>query len=938
VNGLTDSSIVSASVSRPGKLSALSRLVPLTLIAGIAIAALAAWLFHIRMPRPNGSTLEPMTAICLLGLVAALIAFDRHHSRAAAWIGWIITAIGAITLVQNLAGHDLTIDTMLLRLLGTGELGPNDTRFRMDALNAIMLMLSGTAVARLGANREPWLVGTLAVAVAILSVSELLMVISDLADPPSFSPMGMASTVAFFFMGGELLRRQPLDLVGLMRRLGLQLGIGGWLITLALAAALPILLFAAMATQQLAAAERQSKLQELVQRTEGAALAVERLLRALRDQAVTLANTPLLISNNLAEFHEFAHRTLNASDPRRSISLADTNGQLLVTTRVPFGTPLPTTVNPKGFAESIASRAPRVSDLFVGAVTGRPVFGVWTPVIRDGEVAGALMLATTSEELDEVLREERVPPDWIATVTDGQGIIVARTRDAEKWIGKQASARLIASRAQSSRGAYSGQTIDGILVSSYFINLPNSHWSVAIGVPEAALNAPAWASLRLLLASGLISLAVAVGAAFLIGRNMQGQVYDVVRAAVALGQGGTITTSPSNIPELEQVATAMAAASVQIDDRESRLRRNMARQELLLEISYSLNQPDLDEAALGRIICENLAPEFHLDVCLNYRFESGKFTLAFASGTGAERQKSAENLAADEAFCGLVVETGRPITADAVRIASDPSASMIRAMGLTAYSCHPLIKEGLVVGTISFGSAKQAEFSAEEVAFFQQVATHLAHAWERLASERHAHLMSAEVNHRAKNLLAVVQAIAQITSRQTEPRLFAEEFGRRVRSLAASHDLVVKSQWQGVDLYELIQSQLAYFAGLIGTRIVCKGPSVQLTPSAAQAIGMALHELATNAGKYGALSNMTGHVVIGWQVSYDDKNFKIAWSESGGPPVTEPARRGFGHTVIVEMTTRALGGEASLRFPSDGLQWEVTAPLERVSASGVTAS
>jgi PAS domain S-box-containing protein len=137
---------------------------------------------------------------------------------------------------------------------------------------------------------------------------------------------------------------------------------------------------------------------------------------------------------------------------------------------------------------------------------------------------------------------------------------------------------------------------------------------------------------------------------------------------------------------------------------------------------------------------------------------------------------------------------------------------------------------------------------------------------ERKRAEQHAALLLKEVNHRAKNLLAVVQAVALQTAATSEPQRFAEDFSKRLSGLAASHDLLVQSAWRGVELGDLIRSQLSHFAGLIGTRINLTGPQLQITPSAAQAIGMAIHELATNAGKHGALSTATGMVDVSWRL------------------------------------------------------------------------
>ena len=197
-----------------------------------------------------------------------------------------------------------------------------------------------------------------------------------------------------------------------------------------------------------------------------------------------------------------------------------------------------------------------------------------------------------------------------------------------------------------------------------------------------------------------------------------------------------------------------------------------------------------------------------------------------------------------------------------------------------------------------------------------------------------------EVNHRAKNLLAVVQAIARQSARKSSYKQFAEHFGERLAGLAASHDLLVRSEWQGVDARELIRSQLAHFDDIIGTRMALDGPPVQLTVQASQAIGMAIHELATNATKYGALSNAEGTISIAWElvaapgVVDAQALFRIQWSEQGGPSITPPEHRGFGHMVIVDMVKQSLDAEVLLAYPPTGLSWQMGAPAERVCGAG----
>ncbi len=155
---------------------------------------------------------------------------------------------------------------------------------------------------------------------------------------------------------------------------------------------------------------------------------------------------------------------------------------------------------------------------------------------------------------------------------------------------------------------------------------------------------------------------------------------------------------------------------------------------------------------------------------------------------------------------------------------------------------------------------------------------------ERKRQEEHISVLMREVNHRSKNMLAVVQAIARQTL-ATSPSEFVERFGDRVRALAASQDLLIESAWRGVELHELVISQLSHLKDLVDSRIELKGQPLQISASAAQVIGMAVHELATNAVKYGALSNDTGRIEISWSLEPGDaagESFEMSWRESGG--------------------------------------------------------
>jgi PAS domain S-box-containing protein len=203
---------------------------------------------------------------------------------------------------------------------------------------------------------------------------------------------------------------------------------------------------------------------------------------------------------------------------------------------------------------------------------------------------------------------------------------------------------------------------------------------------------------------------------------------------------------------------------------------------------------------------------------------------------------------------------------------------------------------------------------------------------ERRRVEAQAQLLMRELNHRTKNIFSVVLAMAQRTV-ASSPQEFVSRFSERIQGLSASHDLLVRNEWQSVPLAQLVRSQLAHFGDLLESRISVRGPDLRITVAAAQAIGIALHELATNAGKYGALSTGTGHVDIAWRLEgagAGGRRFIMEWREDGGPTVVAPTRRGFGWSVLCQLTKVSLGADVTLEFAPTGVVWRLGCPADRV--------
>jgi PAS domain S-box-containing protein len=198
---------------------------------------------------------------------------------------------------------------------------------------------------------------------------------------------------------------------------------------------------------------------------------------------------------------------------------------------------------------------------------------------------------------------------------------------------------------------------------------------------------------------------------------------------------------------------------------------------------------------------------------------------------------------------------------------------------------------------------------------------------ERKRAEALQHLLLEELNHRVKNTLAIIQAMANQSLRHARsPGDFVSGFNGRVQALARAHDLLTETGLQGADVLQLVRDQVL-LGGADDSRVACRGPALVLDPQAAVHLALVLHELATNARKYGALSAPEGRLSVEWEVCTDgQRNLEIRWSETGGPQVPAPSRKGFGVTLI-ERTVQAAGGESSSRYDSHGLTARISLPL-----------
>jgi PAS domain S-box-containing protein len=198
----------------------------------------------------------------------------------------------------------------------------------------------------------------------------------------------------------------------------------------------------------------------------------------------------------------------------------------------------------------------------------------------------------------------------------------------------------------------------------------------------------------------------------------------------------------------------------------------------------------------------------------------------------------------------------------------------------------------------------------------------------RKAHEERQRLLINELNHRVKNTLATVQSIAAQSFRDLANDQ-QEWFQGRLIALANAHDVLTRENWEGATIRELLATVLAPLSGRDSSRFAISGPDLLLSPRVVLSLSMALHELCTNAAKYGALSNDTGRVLVHWSLTGTNgtSRLRLRWEESAGPPVEQPQRKGFGSRLITRGVAHELSAEVRLEFLATGVVCEIDAPL-----------
>ncbi|MXP62895.1 PAS domain S-box protein [Roseomonas sp. M0104] len=686
---------------------------------------------------------------------------------------------------------------------------------------------------------------------------------------------------------------------------------GLWLplLVLALVALVPALSVGA-AGAWLALASYDRALQDRLQDTTRAlGLAVEREMERHRGVVASLAASPALdagLEGDLAFFNSHARRAAEAVGA--SIALIGPDLRIRLDTGNPLGATL---LAPPALAPSAAAAArmaldagrPAVSALLAGPASGPPTVMVNSPVVRDGQVLAVVSGRIEPASLSRLLATPDLTGETFAALIDSRHILVARSRAAERLSGAAIPATLVQAMQHRSMGGGEGRTLEGEEVLYAFrtiAGLPG--WNIVVAAPLAASRATWNRPLMALAFGGLAAALLAMLAARQLGRRVLSPVAVLQRQAEAVAQGRDLAllaavAETSDVKEFAALQRALAAAAVT-------LRRQMEAERRAVEALRASERRCRALAEAGAVALWQADAAGNVLESRGWELLTGQ-TREQLQGTGWTAALHPEDAVPVLTGWRAAFAGRRPVDVQFRVRRRDGAWLWVRSRGVPV-----LGPEGRLLEWAGVVEDTDAQRRAAEL----------------------QRLLAREVDHRARNVLSVVQSVVRLT-RTEEPRAFVAAVEARIAALARAHALLAQEGWTGAELRAIAEREFAPYATVrchAGSSIRLEGPPVPLAAAVVQPLAMVLHELATNAAKYGALSRPDGTLTLRWTIDPEADRLVLDWLEGGGPVLQgPPGRSGFGSRVIETSLRSQLRGQLERRWESAGLACRITLPLGR---------
>lgn len=601
----------------------------------------------------------------------------------------------------------------------------------------------------------------------------------------------------------------------------------------------------------------------------------DREIGRLRGLLNGLALSPSLIDGNFDSFR--AHAKTIADSTNGPLAVFDLTGNELFSTRDPNDS-TPPQITKFAPVDGLKSDRIGVSDIAPGTASHPPVITIAVPVLRGGLPVYILQSTMRAERLSTLFADASLEPGWVSGVVDRQGRFVARSLNPERMVGEMARPELgIAASGSAESGEFDNTTLEGLHSSNSFRRSKLTGWTAVVAVPADELSAPLRRIQFLALAGGLAISLTSLAIAWRMAARISEPVRNLSHASAALVEGRPLPDFPHQISELTEVRAAFEHAGAQLAH--------------LAAIVASSGDAILSVGLDGNVMSWNPGAE-------------RLFGYTAEEIIGKPKSLIIPNELLVEAMDQLArARSGERVRTETQRLCKDGTRIDV-SLDLAPIGG----KHGSIIGMSTI---------AHDIT-------------SKKAADKHQHFLMRELTHRSKNLLAVIDAMARQTVRSAGSLAdFEKRFSSRIQGLAASHDLLVSQNWAAASLRELLSKHIQIFAGDVDTRLESSGPNVYVGVEAAQTLGLAFHELATNSVKYGALSRPGGKIAVNWSFEYaadGRKDLRVSWQERGGPTVTKPARTGFGHIVIERMVAQSLGGTVTLDYAPTGLVWTLRFP------------
>ena len=675
-----------------------------------------------------------------------------------------------------------------------------------------------------------------------------------------------------------------------------------YLIALVVALIGPGLLFTGILLMRYASAERARFEQDARENVRGLALSLDRDTAGLVSVLQTLATSPRIREGDFDAFDVQARLVRGSID--LDVLLRRPNGQEVVNTGVPRGAPLPMATLP--FDQDLARGTQRamVSGYLPSLSAQEASYAVGVPVVTEGDVAYILSFTAPVSRLQAILGRE-VVQGWTTGISDRSAVVLARLPDPGAVVGKPRLATLRQTRT-GTPGIWEGQDRQHRPVVVIEARSRLTGWTVGTSIPQALVDARVRRWVWAFVGFGLLVLATSSVLAVNLWSRVSRPLRLLAASGPALSRGEAIPRVPSPVHEIQRLGAVLSDASLRLRTREEERDRALAESKRGLsalresETRFRL----MADSAPALIWMTDDAGEVSF-ANLHFEHMFGMPAAALAKG-GWHRIVHPDDL---DAFTAAF---------DAAFAARAPFRTEVRVLdhagGVRWLRCEGVPRLDDARGFLGYTGCN---IDITDAKF----------------AEEHLLLLVHELNHRVKNTLATVQSIAGQSLRGLEgPDAAAARaaFEARLLALARVHDVLTRENWEGAELSAVVADAVRPLdtADDRPSRFRVVGPSLRLPPRLALSIAMALHELGTNAVKYGALSAEGGRVDIGWNVRREvETRLSLRWTESGGPPVVKPTRTGFGSRLIERSLARELAGDVRLAYEPAGVICTIDAPV-----------